>query len=122
MAPKAFPEPNQATPGLTRVALQKAFFDTTEAVKTIANLPREDVLRIIAVSAPPAAVKDCFSVVDGMPMQDLALFCVCMCNAFHSGYSTAIADMSADNPRNLHLEYVNGKQRQPGAAPAVQPG
>ncbi len=64
-------------------------------------------MRIISVQVPPALLGPCYELVEGMTHLDRALIAVLMCNGFHSGYSTAIADLSGEKPRNLHMEYVN---------------
>lgn len=73
------------------------------------GLPREDVLRILSVSVSPQLISAFAEMTANWEQVDLALLAAGLCHSFHSGYSTAIADVSTD--KNLHLEYINEQQR-----------
>ncbi len=94
--------------------MKKAFFDASEAVKTLQGIPKDDLLRILSVSISPQLVSAFAEMVSGWEQVDIALLAVGLCHSFHSGYSTAIDDTAAN--RNLHVEYVNEQQRNAVAA------
>lgn len=94
--------------------MKKAFFDASEAVKTLQGIPKDDLLRILSVSVSPQLFTAFAEMTSNWEQVDLALLATGLCHSFHSGYSTAITDVAAD--KNLHLEYVNEQQRNAIAA------
>lgn len=85
---------------------------------SLKTLPEDDLLRIISVQVPPGLVGPVAEMVLGMHHLDRSLLSVLISVGFHSGYSTAIADLSADPPRHLHVEYIN-EQRSASTAAAT---
>lgn len=118
MAPKAFPAATAATVGLTRVVLKKAFFDSVDAIQALQKMPEDDLLRIISQLFPAVILQAGAEMCSDMSHLDRAIICVMSCNSFHSGYSQAIADLTANPPKNLHVEYEQ-QQRPAPTSPAT---
>jgi hypothetical protein len=116
----AFPEASNASKGIGRILARKTYEDPVKAVQSLSGLTREELLRIIGQTLPPALVASSFEFVSRLEPVDLAQFAVIQCYSFHCGYSVCLGD--AQTGANIHVEYEQQRAGNAASASPTSPG